>query len=183
MNIPFLNFSSPLTAILLVVLLGVLVVILILLSVTSGRRRRRVSARPHPQLTRSRSMTGRHDHGAEIASKHGHARSPEWERVEREHRLREPACVACGYKGKGLQVHHIHPFHLHPELELDQNNLITLCEVKGRDHHLLLGHLDEWESYNKDVRADATGHFHRKTEAQIRAHPLWLKKVQNRPMP
>ncbi len=128
-------------------------------------------------------MPERRDHGAEVARQHGHERSPEWERVEREHRLREPACVACGHTGEGLQVHHIQPFHLHPELELDQNNLITLCEVKEYDHHLLLGHLDEWESYNKDVRTDAAHQFHGKTAEQIRADPRWQEKMKHRPMP
>jgi len=120
------------------------------------------------------------DHGAHIASKYGLARSPEWHRVAREHRLREPACVACGYKGKHLQVHHIKPFHLHPHLELDPQNLITLCEARGREHHLLLGHLDAWNSYNEHVRADAK-HFHRKSAAQIRSDLHWQKKMQQRP--
>ncbi|WP_165422930.1 HNH endonuclease [Ktedonosporobacter rubrisoli] len=124
--------------------------------------------------------TLRRDYGAHIAKKHGRERSAEWERVAREHRLREPACVACGYRGHKLQVHHIKPFHLHPELELDPNNLITLCEARGREHHLLLGHLGAWDSYNEHIRADIK-HFYRKTAAQIRADVNWLKKMQLRP--
>ncbi len=110
----------------------------------------------------------------------GHPRSPEWPRVEQEHRLREPACVACGYKGRDLQVHHIKPFHLHPHLELEPDNLITLCQARGREHHLLLGHLDEWGSYNEHVRYDAK-HFYRKSAAHIRADLHWQKKVMLRP--
>lgn len=94
--------------------------------------------------------------------------------------MREPACMACGHRGRGLQVHHIKPFHLHPNLELDPNNLITLCEIKGREHHLLLGHLDDWESYNPNVRADVK-HFHKKSDSQIRADPTWQKKMLHRP--
>jgi len=100
--------------------------------------------------------------------------------VAREHRHREPACAACGYKGKKLQVHHIKPFHLHPHLELDPQNLITLCEARGREHHLLLGHLDAWDSYNEHIRNDVK-HFHRKTAAQIRADVHWQKKMAQRP--
>ncbi len=120
------------------------------------------------------------DYGAHIARKHGKARSPQWARVAREHRLREPACVVCGYKGRKLQVHHIKPFHLHPQLELDPKNLITLCETRGREHHLLLGHLEAWESYNEHIREDAT-HFHHKTAAQIRADSRWQKRKAQRP--
>lgn len=132
------------------------------------------------QIKRTRS--GRRDHGWEVAHKHGRERSPEWPRVEQEHLLHEPACVACGYRGQGLQVHHIKPFHLYPELELDPRNLITLCEVKGRDHHLLLGHLDDWESYNPKVRTDVQ-RFHKENARQIRANPAWIEEMQHRPQP
>ena len=120
------------------------------------------------------------DHGSHLAHKVGLARSPEWPRVAKEHLLREPRCVACGYKGPKRQVHHIKPFHLHPHLELDPDNLITLCERDGHDHHLLLGHLDAWPSYNEHIRADAK-HYYRKTAAQIRADLHWQKKMHLRP--
>ncbi len=122
------------------------------------------------------------DPGGAVARLYGRNRSPEWPAVAREHLLREPACVACGYRGRGLQVHHIKPFHLFPDLELDPNNLITLCEVKGRDHHLLLGHLDDWESYNLNVRTDVK-RFHKENAQQIKAEPAWQEEVMNRPMP
>jgi hypothetical protein len=110
----------------------------------------------------------------------GHPRSPEWSRVEREHLLRQPQCQACGHKGSGLQVHHIKPFHLYPHLELDPHNLITLCQIEGREHHLLLGHLGNWGSYNEHVRADVK-HFYKKTAKQIRADLAWQKKSGARP--
>lgn len=109
-----------------------------------------------------------------------HTRSPEWGRVEKEHILREPECQACGHRGAGLQVHHIRPFHLYPHLELDPRNLITLCQVEGREHHLLLGHLDNWESFNEHIRADVK-HFYKKKAKQIRADIAWQKKVGARP--
>ena len=128
----------------------------------------------------SRAFSYRKDYGAHIARRHGRARSPEWSRVAMEHRRHEPACVACGYRGKKVQVHHIRPFHLHPQLELDPTNLITLCEARGREHHLLLGHLDAWDSYNEHIRADAK-HFYRKTAKQIREDLHWQKKMALRP--
>ena len=79
-------------------------------------------------------------------------RSPEWPRVEKEHLRGEPTCQWCGGT-EMLQVHHMKPFHLHPELELDDSNLITLCEEPGRDCHLKDGHLDNWRDFNPDIRS------------------------------
>lgn len=167
----------------LLVLIIIVIIAFVLVQLMSGRPGRRPARARYPGLVPRKvgiRRPKRLDHGAAIARLHGRERSPEWHRVEKEHLLREPACVACGYKGKGVQVHHIKPFHLHPQLELDPNNLITLCEVKGRDHHLLIGHLDNWESYNEHVRDDVK-HFYRMTAAKIRADLKWLEKMKRRP--
>ncbi|HEY0755627.1 MAG TPA: HNH endonuclease [Ktedonobacteraceae bacterium] len=127
--------------------------------------------------------TATSDHGLAVARMYGREqRSPQWSRVAHEHLLHEPACVVCGYKGRGLQVHHIKPFHLHPELELDPTNLITLCEINGREHHLLIGHLDDWTSYNPIVRDD-THRYHNESANQIRQNPAWLEEEAHRPKP
>lgn len=170
---------------LLLVLAAVLIVGLILRRLTlrryRGQPRPAKRTRKAPRPTRSkRSATI--DHGARIAQKYGLTRSPEWPALEREHLLREPACMACGHRGQGLQVHHIKPFHLYPQLELDPNNLITLCEVRGRDHHLLLGHLDDWESYNPNVREDVK-RFHGENAKQLKANPTWQQEKLRRPQP
>lgn len=60
-------------------------------------------------------------------------------------------CRACGRK-VNLQVHHIKPFHMQPDKELEMSNLVTLC---GRCH-ILLGHLDHWKSRNDQVVYDAS---------------------------
>lgn len=44
-------------------------------------------------------------------------------------------CEACGTR-REIEVHHIRPVHLFPELELDARNLLTLCAT----HHRELGH-------------------------------------------
>ena len=62
-------------------------------------------------------------------------------------------CRGCGTK-KHLQVHHKKPFHLHPELELDPKNLITLCMDVWRCH-IELGHSGDWKAYNPHVEDDA----------------------------
>lgn len=80
------------------------------------------------------------------------ARSHEWPKVEKLHLSKFPACAACG-SIKKPQVHHMKPFHLHPELELDPTNLITLC--MDNDCHLLVGHGDNFRAYNPNVQEDA----------------------------
>lgn len=85
-------------------------------------------------------------------------RSPEWPEVEHRHLAEEPACQWCGSRVK-LQVHHIAPFHLHPELELDDTNLITLCEEGGDANcHFIHGHDRDWKSFVATVRADCVAH-------------------------
>jgi hypothetical protein len=81
-------------------------------------------------------------------------RSSHWETTRKNHLKLQPTCAACGNTNK-LQVHHKQPFHLHPELELDQNNLITLCEDKSTECHFNIGHLRNWKSFNPDVETDA----------------------------
>lgn len=184
----------------LAVILAIIIILGILLRLVNLRQRSRTKGTARtprsPKSSRApRVLTPRRnpfsfgstpaktsDHGLAVARKYGHKdRSPEWPRVAHEHLSIEPACVACGHKGRGLQVHHIKPFHLYPELELDPHNLITLCEIKGRDHHLLLGHLDNWESYNPNVHTDVK-RFHNENALQIRSNPAWLKEEENRPV-
>lgn len=178
------SVSISLSPQIVALIVALVVVILIILGIGNRRqRRRRNGGAPRRSGTpgyRTGLRPRKRDHDLETARKHGVERSSQWPRVEKEHLLHEPACAACGHRGKGLQVHHIKPFHLHPNLELDPHNLITLCEIKGRDHHLLLGHLDEWESYNVNVREDVKRH-HGKTAQQIRADIAWLKAVAKRP--
>lgn len=81
-------------------------------------------------------------------------RSPEWPHVRAEHLKKEPACRACGTKD-ALQVHHIKPFHLHPDLELDPSNLVTLCEKPGHYCHFRIGHFLNWTNFNPFAVADA----------------------------
>src|SRR5262249_40052921 len=104
------------------------------------------------------TMAVHSDHGELEAAKFDIRRSPEWPKVEKAHLAKQAHCICCrpGYKSEaGLQVHHIFPFHYcialgRPDLELDDRNLITLCENEksepGEDHHLLVGHLDDFQS-------------------------------------
>lgn len=88
---------------------------------------------------------------AMMASVH---RSPRWWNVREKHLRSEPWCRFCGGTLK-LEVHHVKPFHLFPHLELDPTNLITLCEAKGLNCHLMRGHLGNWHQWNPNIREQA----------------------------
>ena len=97
----------------------------------------------------------------------GLPRSSLWPKARLQHLLNNPTCSVCGGKDK-LEVHHIRPFHLHPDLELDPTNFVTLCEsdLNGVNCHLYHGHLGNFKSYNVDVITDAA---------------TWLGKLRGRP--
>lgn len=97
----------------------------------------------------------------------------------------EPNCVCCGVYGPAVQVHHIYPFHYvvalgRPDLELDHRNLITLCETThdrpAENHHLLIGHLDDFKSSNLNAELDASSVFYQYKAVTIEADPQWNRK-------
>lgn len=95
----------------------------------------------------------------------GAARSPRWGTVRRNHIAQFPNCAVCGRKGTTLKpnaVHHKVPFHKNPALELEESNLITLCQP----HHLLFGHFMDWKSFNVNVESDSA---------------QWLTSIETRP--
>ena len=98
----------------------------------------------------------------------GAKRSSQWPGVRKAHLKKQPNCVVCG-GSKKIEVHHIRPFHLHPQLELDPKNLITLCENDGDgvNCHLAVGHLGSFKSYNEHVKRDA---------------PYVAKRIKKRPL-
>lgn len=80
-------------------------------------------------------------------------RSGKWPTIEKHFREAHPTCAACGSKDN-LNIHHIIPFHIDRSLELDFNNLITLCMGK-KECHLRLGHAGSFKSYNLYIVRDA----------------------------
>lgn len=86
----------------------------------------------------------------------GATRSSRWPTVRKHFVKANPTCAACGGADK-LEVHHIVPFHIDPILELEPNNLISLCESDsyGVVCHLTIGHLGNYKKHNPDVREDA----------------------------
>lgn len=99
--------------------------------------------------------------------KPGGRRSSKWPALRKRIIKRDKRCAVCGSTTK-LEVHHILPYHTHPELELDELNLIVLCERKrsGLNCHLLMGHRGDYRSWNPTVRSDAAE---------------WNRKLRERP--
>jgi 5-methylcytosine-specific restriction protein A len=91
---------------------------------------------------------------ASLKAPPGARRSPKWPALRR-HFLKGKRCAVCGGTKK-LEAHHIVPFHVEPRLELDERNLIPLCEGNGVNCHLLFGHLGDFRCTNKNVCTDAT---------------------------
>jgi hypothetical protein len=77
------------------------------------------------------------------------SRSSSWRSVRNLFLKENSVCSACG-SIRNLQVHHIVPFNVDKNKELDLTNLITLC----RTCHFVFGHLMTWNSWNIDVVED-----------------------------
>jgi len=86
----------------------------------------------------------------------GKKRSSKWPKVRKKHLETFPQCVVCNGK-KTLEVHHIQPFHMSPELELDPENLLTLCESgkNGVTCHRFFGHLGDYKKINQTALIDS----------------------------
>ncbi len=83
-------------------------------------------------------------------------RSPQWPDFRRRWLAAHPACAVCG-RIKNVVPHHRRPVHLYPELELAEDNLISLCETGpgSTNCHCLVGHCGDWSAWNPTVEIDA----------------------------
>lgn len=102
-----------------------------------------------------------HRDAGEVAA--GRKRSPKWPAVRIAYLRENAACEVTG-DTTDVDVHHIIPFNVRPDLELDPRNLIALSN-KPITAHFLFGHLLDWKSNNPAVREDAA---------------IWRLKVQHR---
>lgn len=80
-------------------------------------------------------------------------RSPQWSTARRHWLAIHNTCAHCGGVNQ-LEVHHTVPFHIHPDLELDTDNFMTLCEAK-QECHLKYGHLGNWKTFNPQLVSPA----------------------------
>lgn len=142
------------------------------------------------------------DLGASIAQKYGLTRSPLWQAVKNAYFATEEnkKCAVCP-STSNIQVHHIFPFHLchlvyRGDLELDERNFMPLCEEPANNHHLLLGHLGDFESYNNFAFPSKVGRdailalvvelealIPGLTAVMIRGNTNWLQASTGRPLP
>ena len=83
-------------------------------------------------------------------------RSSKWRKVRNAFKKKNPKCLCCGGKIK-IEIHHILPFHSHPELELEESNLMTLCEREkyGINCHQLIGHTGNYRKINHSAELDS----------------------------
>lgn len=95
----------------------------------------------------------------------GAPRSGKWKTVRAAHLERNPSCAACGKK-KDLEVHHLTPVHVRPDLELEPGNLITLC---ADPCHLVHGHLMSWTRFNPTCEEDCQRYLAKLLRADGRA--------------
>ena len=137
--------------------------------------RRMKTVRPtKAHVARVKSAQKREQKKAKGGTAEDGKRSNKWP-TARKHFLKNntDGCAACGAK-KGLQVHHVIPFHDNPALELDPTNYIALCEfVGGLECHEKIGHdpVRGFKRFNPNVRKDA---------AELRAHPERLAQIHAR---
>lgn len=64
-----------------------------------------------------------------------------------EYRKANPVCEITGLT-KSLQVHHLIPVSIRPDLAADPSNLMTLT----KNAHLIVGHLGNWKNFNPHAR-------------------------------
>lgn len=91
----------------------------------------------------------------------GTRRSAEWGPFRDKIVKENPFCAGCSRQST-LEVHHILPFHVRPDLECDRANVVTLC----RECHYTFGHLRDWRLHNPNVLEDAATYRRRYTEAR-----------------
>ena len=81
--------------------------------------------------------------------------------VMHRYKAAHPDCEVCGAKGgilKPLDVHHVVPVSVAPDMATDTNNLITVCRnchlwvCHAGNYRLYVGNLREWLSKREVVR-------------------------------
>ncbi len=135
------------------------------------------------------------DHGELTSILHGAGpRSPHFERIKNEYLRVHPNCEADAKEYFGrvcVQVHHIFAFHVcillgRPDLELDPCNFLGLCENEPgkpcENHHVLLGHLGDFQVNNDSVLADIKT-YQGMTHQFILASGPFASRMLTRPKP
>lgn len=105
----------------------------------------------------------------------GKPRSEKWPEFRRQILDAQPWCSACG-RTESLEVHHIKPFHLHPELELQTTNVIVLCEGPTRCHFTYGHRAQDWVTFDCDcVEFVGIVRQHLDRSVSVHGEPIWPK--------
>jgi 5-methylcytosine-specific restriction endonuclease McrA len=124
-----------------------------------------------------------------VLASFGLKRSWQWGEVEQAFLTRNNfKCAMCSITGATLvQVHHIAPFHYisspniqRGDLEFNPQNLVPLCQGPGtNEHHILVGHLGNFQYFNEDARADMIGPWKDLLPSFIEQQADWIARHQN----
>jgi hypothetical protein len=76
--------------------------------------------------------------------------------------LKGTSCAACG-QTDDLTGHHEIPFHIDPSKEMDERNVVPLCQDRC---HLIFGHFNDFQLYNPNVRKDCADYLARRMAAK-----------------
>lgn len=87
----------------------------------------------------------------------GEKRSSQWRKTKKAYYAKYgKRCAFCGSKKK-IELHHIIPFNVDPSLELEESNLLPLCDGGGdngmKSCHFF-AHLGDWKRFNPNIRED-----------------------------
>ena len=81
------------------------------------------------------------------------SRNPAFRKQAKAFLVTHPHCLACGGT-TDLEVHHKFPYHLFPELEMDESHWRVLCMHRGRLCHFIFGHCYNWSAWNPYIDKD-----------------------------
>lgn len=101
-----------------------------------------VRTEPKPDVVDNYDFAGYTETGAVFYAQHNY----EWRKTRNHFFARNPLCAMCS-ADKDIQVHHILPWHLYPELRYTTTNLVSLCQPC----HFRFGHGRDWKAYNPDI--------------------------------
>ncbi|CAB4161941.1 hypothetical protein UFOVP785_3 [uncultured Caudovirales phage] len=84
-------------------------------------------------------------------------RSKDWAKLAKKLIDAHPYCSLCGNKNRQVLIpHHITPVWIDPKQELDEDNIIILCEksevLSGLNCHLTAAHLGNFRLWNPRIR-------------------------------
>ncbi len=101
-------------------------------------------------------------------------RHPKWPAAARRFLKRNPLCMFCGGT-KEVVVHHAIPFHIRPDLEMDESLWRPCCELAGVNCHLQIAHLGDWRLWRKDLQRGLV-----RLKEQRTALRLWIERERAR---